>query len=475
MSGKLLRLSIESYKGIQNLSLDWENEYAIMALIADGGIGKSSVLEFVEACLDGIVPDEAINTFTNKAKGSLEFEKNGDKFTVEVSKTKKSETVKIRSNNNMSGGKEVLRKIVGSVAIAPFALMKMDVESQVNEFKKIFTIDTAALDGKRKATYDQRTIINGQIKSIVTVLQQADIISKEGTVNPDFKEKMEKYQEEKSTGDLPDRIKTATDTNEEIKKKQADFENTVDKIQGYENDMIELDKQIQLLQQQRNNKVTQKNLLEVSNDERLAFLKENQPVDMQQLETELHEINDHNTERGRIVVHVSKIQELEDLQNRAAEKTKALKETDKEIDAYIKSAIPELVTIKMYEPKTDEEGKVVEERKGIYWNDKPISILSKTEAITFGMELKSAVNPDGLQILLLDDFESVGSLGRAALEHMAGMGWQALIAEMDLNQTDLKVVLKKDLTNVKTSKTINKKNTDKKEEAPNKEETKTDK
>lgn len=456
MSGKILRLQIEAFKGIQNLDLDWDNEYAIMALIADGGLGKSSVLEFVETCLNGIVPESAINELVKKAKGSLLFEKEGKKYTVEISKTKKSETVKIRSDNNMSGGKEVLRDIVGSVAIAPFSIMKMDADEQTEEFKKIFKIDTSALTGKRKAVYDQRTLINGQIKSIRNTLQQAQIINAEGVINKEFTEKMTIYQEEKLVGDIPDKLKKAREDNEKLGHTQNLWNQTQDKINDLENDITELDKQILLLQEQRNNKKANVDKLGQENATRLEYLKSVEPVDLSEIEKELKEINDHNTERSRIIIHISKIQEMEELQEQSATKTKALKDFDKEIEDYIKKAIPEnLGSIKLYEPKTDPEtGAVTEDRKGIYWNEKPVSILSKTEAITFGMELKSAVNPNGLSVLLLDDFESVGSLGVKALNEMAQKGWQALIAEMDLKQSNLKIVLKKDLTNVKEDKTI---------------------
>ncbi len=117
MAGKILRAHIESFGGVTNKDIDM-SEYSVLALIADGGKGKSSIINFFTAALTGVVPDEAINAVTGKAKGFLEFIGNdGMNYRVELSTTKKSDTVRIKSANNMSGGKEVLRKVVGNVLI----------------------------------------------------------------------------------------------------------------------------------------------------------------------------------------------------------------------------------------------------------------------------------------------------------------------------------------------------------------------
>jgi DNA repair exonuclease SbcCD ATPase subunit len=93
MSDKILRLHIESYMGLNDVKIDWE-KYAIMGVIADGGAGKTSLIDFLRSALTGIIPDKAINVFNGKAKGSLDFIKNGIEYTARFSKTKNSDSSK---------------------------------------------------------------------------------------------------------------------------------------------------------------------------------------------------------------------------------------------------------------------------------------------------------------------------------------------------------------------------------------------
>lgn len=442
MSGKILKLNIESFKGLVNVDLDWDNEYAIMAIIADGGLGKTSLVTFVKACLTGIVEEEDINLATQKAKGSLDFILNDKKYTVDISKTKKSETVKIRSENNMSGGKEVLRSIVGNVSFSVLSLIKLDTGKQISEFKKIFHIDTTEKAAKRKVIYDSRTLINKQIEAIKGYLVQ-------NNVDEAFKKKIIEYQNEKELGDLPEQLKRANEISEQKLLKGQDHTNNNAKITTLNDDIFTIDKQIALLQKQKEEKQEQINNLNKENEKIMeditVIMEESLQNPKDELEKKIKDINDFNTERNKVILTVKKIQEMEALQKQSAGKTDELIKMDEEIETYVKSKIPDLGSIKLYEKKVEEDGTVTEDREGIYFEDKPISILSTTEAISFGMKLKAAINPDGLPIILLDDFESVGSIGRAALEDMASKGWQALVAEVDSKQSNLKVVLKNNL------------------------------
>jgi hypothetical protein len=429
-SGKILKLRIESFKGIDNLTLEWEDGYAILGIMADGGVGKTSVMAFVEACMTGVVPDEAINLATKKAKGNLDFELDGKKYTIDISKTKKSETVKIRSEDNMAGGKEVIRRIVGPVAFSPFELVKMEPAEQVKEFKKIFNVDTTSLVSARQIVYDERTLINRSIKQINNWMQQNGIV-----IDEEFLKKLEQYAEPKELGELPAQLEHAKKINDERWLKQTNLGYAAKDKERLNLEIKELEKQIRAKEEEL--LTINDNVLKIEN-----FLAENPEIPVTPIEQEIREIAEHNELRSNLTLVIAKQQELESYIAESAIKTKLIKEKDEEIQEYIKNAIPEMEDIKLYEPAVAEDGTVTEDRNGLYYQEKPISVLSTTEQITFGMALKEQINPNGLPVLILDDFESVGSLGREAVDEMAARGWQAIIAEVDPSQSTLKVVLK---------------------------------
>lgn len=458
MSGKILRISIEAFMGIKNMDLEWDQEHAIMGIIGDGGTGKTSIMKFVKACMDGIIPEESINLETQKAKGYLNFVLNGKAYTIEISKTKKSETVKIRSEQDMSGGKEVLRKIVGNVSLSPFALRRMAAGDQTEEFKKIFKIDTTALKNDRNKIFQDRRIINAQVKQLKTTLQTEGVLDDKGNVIVSFSEKMERYQEVKILEPVLDQLKEANGIKATLTQKSNELESNNQKSLQIDAFVKDINKQIKILEQRKADHLAQKELLTGQNTEIEKYIENSSTITIlmdgdgekmmvqdavEFLEAKVTEYGDHNQVRNNIVVNVSKLQQMNDLVESSNIKSGDLDKKDKEIEGYIKSVLPPMDSISIYEPTFDEEGKPVDTREGIYWNQKPINILSTTETITFGMELQKFVNPDGLPILLFDDFESLGSLGRNAVDYMSASGWQALTAEVDPKQTDLKVILKK--------------------------------
>lgn len=439
MLGKILKLHIEAYKGLKDIDINWEDEYNILALIADGGLGKSSIVDFVKSCLTADVNDYDINTVLEKAKGDMDISLGGKVYKIVLSKTKKSETLKLYSPDKTVGGKEAIRLLVGNVAISPFEVCKKDTGEQISFFKKVFKIDSAALETEYNVVYDERTLINRQINAINAYFL------KEG-INENFlKEKLAAYQEEKKLGELPDLLILAKKKNKERDIVITEQDTAERDLRFINSNINEYEDQIKLLQQKISTKILEREYQIKVINEKVMFLEENKPQDESAIQKQIDDINNYALEREKLSGFVMKVNELNDLTESSKNKTTSLKEKLKAIDDLIISLTPDLKDIKMYQPKKSETGEVLETREGIFWMDKPIGILSTTEKIAFGIELQKAINPNGLPLLLIDDFESVGSLARKEIiEMIKKEGYRAIVAEMDLNTPNLKVVLKND-------------------------------
>lgn len=473
MAARILRLKIVSYGGIVNKEIVWDEDYSILAIIGDGGTGKSSIEGFAEACLTGVIPDEAINIFTGKARGTMEFEKDGKKYVIDISKTKKSETVKISNEDKMSSGKEVLRNVVGRVAVDPFSICKKKPEEQIEYFQQIFHIDTTALETQYQNIYQSRTTVNRQKKDLIGFLNL------DGAASIDAAAKAEKYKEEKVLGDLPEKMTTANVTNTARLLAEQEIENTktrkvgisgkVDtnlaEIKQLEDYITDLENKIATAK----GRINDRQLLIVACNEEMGmadniitektkWLAETPAVDVSDLQRQIDEINEYNVERGKHLIWMAKYDEYNKKVQESKDLTQELKNKEAEILKAITDKQGDLKNIKLYVPvkpteeeeTTDAKDAKVEkpapdDRLGLYWRDKPISVLSTTEKMQFGFELQAEINP-GFPILLLDDFESVGSGGRAELVKMCqDKGWTALVTIVDPRQGDLKIELKNDL------------------------------
>jgi hypothetical protein len=445
MSSKILRLHIESFKGVNDLSIDF-NDKPIIALIADGGIGKSSVLGFVQACVEGRVPEEAINQVTKKAKGSLDLQIDDKQYTITISRSKKSESVKIKGSDGMEGSKEVLRKIIGPVAISPFELKDLKPEDQLIEYKKLCKIDTAEIDKQLKELRTERTMIGRRKKELEGWLKTDPAYS------IDMEEKMERLANPIILDPLMAKLDAANKKIQEIAQIRQTLTNLEVNEKGILQNISDIEEQIANLQkrleaQRESLKTTRAEL--ANTDIMLQSRLQDEP-NIEEIQQEIKVANEHNAERERLQEYLLKYKELEEKQQEYEEKSQEIDRKEKEKGDLIVANGLSVPGLEFREPKTDSEGAVVDDSEGLYFEGKPLSFLSTTEIIKFGVMLKNAIDErngnKGLPVLIMDDFESVGSKGRAEVERLCREeGYQALVAIMDPEVSQLKVVIQNDL------------------------------
>jgi hypothetical protein len=438
MSGKILRATIESCKGVTNKKIDFSDKQ-ILALIGDGATGKTSLVRFFQAVTSGKIDENLINNKTGKMAGTAEIEMDGQLYTVRLSRTKKSETVEVKSSDNMRGGKEVLRRLVGTVAIDPFWLAGLDLDKQIKEFKKMMRVDTSDIDRQIKDEVAEREILGREVRTL------DGSIKADPNNRIDFEQHRLKYEKEKPIGDLPERLKEAIRQNRERTEKLTTLQNQDREATSLANTLNAINEQIRRLTEQRD-KIEQQLTSNVEDREKLGlWLSENPEQPIEPIQKEIDDINEFNRERASLQSYFEKM----DLKKKKDEEYRQQKLKVNELEErradMVRKASAIIPDFEFLEPRYDDQGKMIDDREGPYYRGVPISSLSHTELVMFAINFKQALD-SGLPVIIVDDFESVGSEGRKALEDLCQKGvCQAIVSMMDAKQPELKIVLKNSL------------------------------
>lgn len=438
MSDKILRAYIESYKGVVDTEIDFEQNN-ILAVIGDGGTGKTSIIEFFKTIVTATVPEHHINIGRGRAAGGVDLQINGKVYKVKFTRTKKSETVSVVSPDNMRGGKEVLRELVGAVAIDPFYLQGLDLKDQIREFKKLMRIDTKDFDKRIKEAEGEREVIGRMVRNL------DGSIKNDPNNRIDFEQHKAKYAKEKEMNTRQEDLKEYIKHNQEHARKTEKVKSLELRTETINDDILAIDRQIEELLKQKQKMQDTQVAIAHDLDATSEWLAENPPKDTDALQAEIDEIHEFNRERSSLLAFFDKKEEyakkLQEYNDQKALVTKMVAEKQE----YIKNNLVQIPGFEFLEPKYDDQGQLVDDREGPYYNGVPLSGLSTTELVTFAIEFKKSL-VGGLPVVIVDDLESVGSKGRAALAQMCHEGkCQAIVSIMDAKVNDLKIVLKNDL------------------------------
>lgn len=478
MSSKILRLHIDSSNGVNDVDIEFPQDKQIFALIADGQKGKSSILNFIEACLKGVVPDDMINTLTGKAKGSLDIattNPDGSKtvHTIELSKTRKSETVRIKSNG-MHGGKEALRALVGQVAINPFEFKDLKPSEQIIEYKRLCKIDTTEIDTTLKELSSERVLIGRKARDLQGWIEAHN----ENSI--DLEEKAIRLKDPIELAPLLEEQKKAVQHNQLIEQKSTDIANLSKDLQRFEEQKQEILNQMEALQKRLYDVTAkQSQIMQQIDSEKQEFVKL-VPIEVAEIAEKIQKATAHNEERTNFEEFRIKLKEHTEAQKEYDQKTEEIAKAREKKAEIIKNSQIKVAGLEFREPTYDEKGVQLTYDEGMFYEGRPIRSLSTTEIVKLGVMIKNAIDHyngfKGLPVLIVDDFESIGSDGVQEIEKLCREeNYQAIVAYMDRTVPNLKVVIKEDLNfdDATKDQILTTKNPAQKKDSPKKDKTET--
>jgi DNA repair exonuclease SbcCD ATPase subunit len=143
------------------------------------GQGKTSLLDSIAMALGGkdLMSSEPLRR--GEKKGEVEIKLN-DGTVIRRTFTPGGGGALIVSNKDgarYGSPQKMLDGLVGKLSFDPLAFSRMDTKAQAQTLRDLVGIDFAALDGQRKALYDQRTDVAREVKRIDGVLATMQAVS----------------------------------------------------------------------------------------------------------------------------------------------------------------------------------------------------------------------------------------------------------------------------------------------------------
>jgi energy-coupling factor transporter ATP-binding protein EcfA2 len=159
---RIIGLTSENVKRLKAVNIT-PGDRNVVLIGGKNGNGKTSVLDSIAMALGGgdEIPDMPVRRGEKKAKIVLEL----DDLVIKRTFTAEGGTQLVVENKDGARypkPQDMLDKLTGKLTFDPLEFMQLKPAARLESLKKIVGLDLSALDAKRKALYDERTLVNRQ-------------------------------------------------------------------------------------------------------------------------------------------------------------------------------------------------------------------------------------------------------------------------------------------------------------------------
>ena len=368
-------------------------ESEVINIKGENGAGKSSILDAIVINFKGDrdLPKEPIKH--GAKKGIIKVDIDGDPdqkippFTITRTITQKSTSTKIEPDTVLFGDtpRSFLDKLIGKISFDPLAFINQEGPKQRAALLELIGVDVDALDSKEKDIYNERTMVNRDLKSSKTKLESLNTW-------PEIKEtKVIEIDE------LSAKIVKAMESNNDIEHRGATNEarkaaviNAREKIRELEQDIADLNQYI----------------LETKAEyaEEKEAMSKIEVIDVDALNDQISTIGITNSKIRDNIAYQSETSTLTSIQNEYDKLDKSLATVREDRVQLIQDAdipVPELTF----------------DEAGLLYKDIPLSQCSDGEKLMVSMGISMALNPT-VRVLLIKDGSLLDSKNRKILNDM---------------------------------------------------------
>lgn len=392
---------IKEFKVLKDQKFELGGNHILV--MGDNGVGKSSLLQFIQIALG-----KQTNVPANiQGEGMVVMNKDGKNITFSVKFKDGKPVIDVKGEgvyiNNKKGA---IAELVGALDfdIDKFVEMsKTDAgrKKQVEIYKSFLPFEVIEfmniMESKIKASYDERTSLNRDIKNLDGSINLHPLINNIAELGSYAQINIESVYED-------------------LKKAQA-HNASVEKIKT---GVAEKNKSVKDIEEQIKALEDKKTSILVDIEKGNAWLTKNVLIDLTSMEHSIQTATEQNGRYSQAQQLISDMKKLE-----------GLKESVGELSALIESSKAAIIeTIKQIDSPVD--GLTYDE-DGLYWNGIAVNPdnLSTSEIIELGIRLKMAENPD-LGVLFIEHGESIGSDRLKVIKDLADKnGWQLIMEQVE--------------------------------------------
>lgn len=412
---RIQKIKIKEFKAIHDL--EKEISGANLIITGENGLGKSSVMQFIEIALGKTtnIPPDA------EGEGHVVVDKNGNKYTFFVKFKDGKPVLTVTTPDGLSDSRKgTIASIVGAIN---FDINKFVDDSksekgrkdQVETFKNLLPPDVLSeinkLEANVKYNYDLRADVNRAIKAISGKIELHPM-NKPGIDPDDFKPI--------DVSACYDQLREAMRINQTYSEVRSRMEMREAKIADTNNTIAELEKSLELMKQQL--KQLQEQQIEAA-----KYLNNNPVVDITELEGKISAADETNAK-------AKLYQELTEL----FKEQEILKEQSGTLTANIDSQ-RQAISDAIKDMSNPVPGLMFDD-SGLLYNGIPVSSdsLSFSEIIELGVKMKIAENPE--LPIFISNGESIGIKRLEAIMEIARRNnLQVIMEQMERGQETLQL------------------------------------
>lgn len=169
------KLTTENFMRVKFAEVNFDKEGNLIIVGGNNGQGKTSFLNSIEVLLNGAksLPPQPLREGAEKGRITAELKsEEGDPYEDLIveriigENRKTSLKIQSKSKKGVKYSQSMLFEIIGALAFDPLAFKNMDVKSQVEHLKKTFGIDLSDLEKQYKESFEERTDLNRDIKTL---------------------------------------------------------------------------------------------------------------------------------------------------------------------------------------------------------------------------------------------------------------------------------------------------------------------
>lgn len=410
---KTQRVKIKEFKVLKDFEEDFNG--ANILLVGDNGVGKSSLMQFIQIALGDTsnIPPNATG------EGEVVMDKNGNKYTFKVKfKDGKPQLTVITPDGLKDTRKSAVAGIVGAIDFDVNAFVALSDSTagrkeQVDIYKSLLPKEVIAtldqIQFKVKNAYDERTEVGRKIKTLDGFIKESPLYGSDVEYQP------------VDVSALNEQIQKANTSNENYAKVVNGVKERKNKIGDNEAEISKLKNQIKDLEHANS-------ALNEDIEKADAWLLNNSVVDTKAMYAQVNEASEANQKVELAKEHKKKLAQLQELTEESQQLTVLIETCTQEVTDTIRDM------------NTPVSGLRFDDEQLIY-NEVPVSTssLSTSEIIHLGCKLKMAQNPE-FGVLFIEHGESIGAPRMKEIQEMAAKyNWQIIMEQVERGAEELRI------------------------------------